>query len=178
MVAEIAAYVAADRLKEMTVKLRFAVPAALVLAANLFGAAIAQSMPVVPPTAVKPDPSSLVALLQGDLVWTKDPLGQQQAILFGDPNKAGPYGVAIKWPPGQFSHPHTHTTDRWAYVAKGTWWVSSSTHRDIATTYPLPQGSFGTDLANKVHWDGAKDEEVVLIVFGIGPIDSKLAEEK
>jgi quercetin dioxygenase-like cupin family protein len=111
-------------------------------------------------------------------VWTKDPLGQQQAPLFGDPSKPGPYGVAIKWPPGQFSHPHTHTTDRWAYVAKGTWWVSSSSHRDIATTYPLPQGSFGTDLANKVHWDGAKDEEVILIVFGVGPIDSKLAQEK
>ena len=61
-------------------------------------------MPAAPPTAVKPDPSSLVALLEKDLVWTKDPLGQQQAILFGDPNKAAPYGVAIKWAPGQFSH--------------------------------------------------------------------------
>lgn len=164
--------------EETKVRLRSIVPAVLVLAAISFGAAGAQTAPAIPSTAVKPDPSSLVALLQSDLVWTKDPLGQQQAILFGDPNKAGPYGVAIKWLPGQFSHPHTHTTDRWAYVAKGTWWVSSSTHRDIATTYPLPQGSFGTDLANKVHWDGAKNEEVVLIVFGIGPIDSKLAEEK
>jgi quercetin dioxygenase-like cupin family protein len=86
--------------------------------------------------------------------------------------------VAIKWEPGQFSHPHVHSTDRWAYVAKGTWWVSSSSHRDIATTYPVPQGSFGIDFANKVHWDGAKDEEVILIVMGMGPIDSKLAEEK
>jgi quercetin dioxygenase-like cupin family protein len=159
-------------------KIRSAGAVALVLAAGLVSVASAQTLPPIPPTAVMPDPSSIVALLEKDMVWTKDPLGQQQAPLFGDPSKPGPYGVAIKWPPGQFSHPHTHTTDRWAYVAKGTWWVSSSSHRDIATTYPLPQGSFGTDLANKVHWDGAKDEEVILIVFGVGPIDSKLAQEK
>lgn len=160
-------------------KLRSSALAVLVVAASLAGAANAQTMPPIPPTAVKPDPSSIVALLEKDLVWTKDPLlGQQQAPLFGDPTKPAPYGVAIKWPPGQFSHPHTHSTDRWAYVAKGTWWVSSSSHRDIATTYPVPAGSFGIDLANKVHWDGAKDEEVILIVFGVGPIDSKLAEEK
>jgi quercetin dioxygenase-like cupin family protein len=157
-------------------KLRSAVVAALVLAASLVGAAAAQ--PPVPPRAVMPDPKSIVMLLEKELVWTKDPLGQQQAPLFGDPSKPAPYGVAIKWSPGQFSHPHTHSTDRWAYVAKGTWWVSSSSHRDIDTTFPVPAGSFGIDLANKVHWDGAKDEEVTLIVFGVGPIDSKLAEEK
>ena len=138
----------------------------------------AQTSPPIPPTAVKPDPASIFAIAEKDLVWTKDPLGQMQAPLFGDPSKPGPYGVVIKWPPGQFSHPHFHSTDRWAYVAKGTWWVSSSSHRDISTTYPVPQGSFGIDFANKVHWDGAKDEEVMLIVIGLGPIDSQLAEEK
>ena len=157
-------------------KIRLAA-AALVLAASLVSVVSAQTMPPIPSTAIPPDPKSIVSLLEKDMKWTTDPLGQQQAVLFGDPNKPGPYAVAIKWAPGLFSHPHTHTTDRWAYVAKGTWWVSTSTHRDIATTYPVPQGSFGIDLANKVHWDGAKDEEVVLIVFGIGPIDSKLAEE-
>lgn len=159
-------------------KIRSVAIATVVLLTGLVSGASAQVTPPIPSTAVRPDPKSIVTLLEKDLVWTKDPLGQQQAPLFGDPSKPGPYGVAIKWSPGQFSHPHTHTTDRWAYVAKGTWWVSSSSHRDIATTYPTPQGTFAIDLANKVHWDGAKDEEVVLIVFGVGPIDSKLAEEK
>lgn len=151
--------------------------AAFVLVA-LGTAAGAQTTPSIPSTAIAPDPKSIVTVLPTDLVWTRDPLGQEQAPLFGDPSKPGPYGVAIKWLPGHFSHPHTHSTDRWAYVAKGTWWVSSSSHRDPATTYPVPQGTFGIDLANKVHWDGAKDEEVILIVMGMGPIDSKLAEEK
>jgi len=74
----------------------------------------------IPPTAIPPDPKNIVSLLEKDMKWTADPLGQQQAVLFGNPNRPGPYAVAIKWAPGLFSHPHTHTTDRWAYVAKGT----------------------------------------------------------
>ncbi len=70
------------------------------------------------------------------------------------------------------SHPHFHSTDRWAYVVSGTWWVSTSSHYDPATTWPLPAGSFATDLAGKVHWDGAKDETVILEVVGMGPATS------
>ncbi len=143
------------------------------------GSAAAQTKPlVIPPTAIPPDPKSIVSVLPTDLVWKTESLGQLQAPLFGDPTKPGVYGVAIKWLPGQMSHPHFHTTDRWAYVAKGTWWVSSTSHYDPATTWPVPEGTFGIDLANKVHWDGAKDEEVILIVLGMGPMDSKTVEDK
>jgi hypothetical protein len=126
------------------------------LAALLFAAeapATAQTMSAIPPlsipkTAVKPDPTHATFILPKDLKWKKESLGQLQAPLDGDPDKPGPYGILIKWPKGQMSHPHFHTTDRFAYVVQGTWWISTSEHWDPKTTWPLPQGSFATDLAN------------------------------
>jgi hypothetical protein len=38
----------------------------------------------------------------------------------------------------------------------GTWWVSSSNVYDERTTYPFHAGTFSTDVANTVHWDGAR----------------------
>jgi hypothetical protein len=131
----------------------------------------------IPPTALPLDPKSVIGIKPEDLKWKKEGLGQWQAPLFGDPSKPGTYGVMIKWLPGEFSHPHSHSTDRWAYVVKGTWWVSTGTHRDISTTYPVVQGTFGIDYANETHWDGAKDEEVILLVIGNGPVDTKMVPE-
>jgi hypothetical protein len=151
--------------------------AALALCAVLTPA-MAQNMPAIPKTAVKPDPSHATFILPKDLKWKKESLGQLQAPLYGDPAKPGPYGILIKWPKGQMSHPHFHTTDRFAYVVKGTWWVSTSTHWDPKTTWPLPEGSFATDLAGKVHWDGSKDEDLILLVTGMGPMKTATVPEK
>ena len=143
--------------------------------AIMYGTALAQ---VIPKTAVLPNPKHAMFILPKDLKWKREGLGQWQASLFGDPSKPGPYGILIKWTPGTMSRPHTHSTDRWAYVVKGTWWVSTSDHYDPATTYPLPAGTFAVDFAGKVHWDGAKDEEVILEVVGMGPADTVLVPEK
>jgi len=151
--------------------------AALVLAAILMPAA-GQTMPAIPKTAIKPDPTHATFILPKDLKWKKESLGQLQAPLYGDPDKPGPYGILIKWPKGQMSHPHFHTTDRFAYVVKGTWWISTSDHWDPKTTWPLPEGSFATDLAGKVHWDGSKDEDLILLVTGMGPMKSVTVPEK
>jgi quercetin dioxygenase-like cupin family protein len=145
---------------------------AFVLTAACALPAVAQTQPAIPATAVKPDPSHATFLLPKDLKWKRESLGQLQAPLYGDPDKPGPYGILIKWPKGQMSHPHFHTTDRFAYVVSGTWWVSTSSHYDPAATYPLPQGSFATDLAGKVHWDGAKTEDLILLVTGMGPMQT------
>ena len=145
---------------------------ALALSAGCALPAAAQTQPIIPATAVKPDPSHATFLLPKDLKWKRENLGQLQAPLYGDPDKPGPYGILIKWPKGQMSHPHFHTTDRFAYVVSGTWWVSTSGHYDPATTYPLPPGSFATDLAGKVHWDGSKTEDLILLVTGMGPMQT------
>jgi hypothetical protein len=94
--------------------------------------------------------------------------------LFGDPNKPGIYGVLIKWEPGHNSRPHFHSTDRYIYVVSGSWWVSSSTHYDPSKMYPIPAGTFVTDIKNTIHWDGAKAETgpCILLLVGEGPMVS------
>lgn len=129
--------------------------------------------------AFKPDPSHIPFTLPANIPWKcNDATGQCQASLFGDPSKPGIYGVLIKWLPGHFSHPHFHSTDRFIYVISGNWWVSSSQTFDMDKTYPIPAGSFVTDIANTVHWDGAKDVPAILELVGTGPVVTTQAEKK
>ena len=116
-----------------------------------------------------PDPTHIPIVFGKDITWKN---GEGEARLFGDPNKPGIYGVLIKWLPGHNSKPHFHSTDRYIYVVSGTWWVSSSTTYDKSRMYPIPAGSFVTDIANTVHWDGAKDSTgpCILLLVGEGPM--------
>jgi hypothetical protein len=141
------------------------------LAASLWGTALTQGP--------APDPTHIPFTLPADIQWTGPHGGEYLAPLFGDPNKPGPYGFLAKWMPGNFSHPHFHSADRWIYVVSGTWWVSSSSHFDPSKAYPLPAGSFAIDRANTVHWDGAKEggEPAVLELVGMGPVTSTGVDE-
>jgi hypothetical protein len=77
-----------------------------------------------------------------------------------------------------FSRPHFHPNDRYIVVLQGTWWVGSGPTFDPANSTPMPAGSFVTHFAKQVHWDGAKDEDAVLLIMGEGPATSTRAEEK
>ena len=138
----------------------FAIAACVLTAASVAVAADNYSVP---------DPSHIVFTAPKDVKW-KMGAGSDQAVIFGDPDKPGLYGILIRWHPGQFSRPHFHNTDRYAYVISGTWWVSSSDTYDLSKTYPMPAGSVVTDLANTVHFDGAKDGDALLELVGVGPV--------
>jgi quercetin dioxygenase-like cupin family protein len=139
---------------------RFALAACAVMAAT---AAVAADNYTVP------DPSHITFTPPKDIKW-KMGKASDQAVIFGDPDKPGIYGILIRWHPGNFSRPHFHNTDRYAYVLSGTWWVSSNDTFDTDKTYPMPAGSVVTDLANTVHFDGAKDGEALLELVGMGPV--------
>jgi hypothetical protein len=141
------------------------------LLATLCGTTFAQGPP--------PDPANIPIILPPDIPWKGPHGGEYTATLWGDPSKPGPYGFLAKWMPGNFSHPHSHSADRWIYVVSGTFWVSSSAHFDPAMAYPLPAGSFLIDRANTVHWDGAKagGEPVVLELVGMGPVTTTGVDE-
>ena len=51
------------------------------------------------PSGPLPDPTHIPIVLPKDIKWTGQEGRMQQAVLFGDPNKPGLYGV-IKWFPG------------------------------------------------------------------------------
>ena len=54
-------------------------------------------------------------------------------------------------------------------MLKGTWWVGTGTKYDPDSTVPMPAGTFVTHYGQQVHFDGAKDEDAVLLIVGEGP---------
>ena len=75
---------------------------------------------------------------------------------------------------GTFTRPHFHATARQIYVADGTWWVGSGANRNTADSIAKREGSYVDQPANQVHWDGAKDEDVLLLIAGEGPATETL----
>src|SRR5437899_6131745 len=102
----------------------------------------------------------------------------ESAVLFGDPSKPGPYVVRVKWFPGNMSRPHFHPNDRFFAVLSGTWWMGTGEVFDPESTVPAPAGSYVIHYAGKVHYDGAKHEETIIQVWGMGPATSTPAEKR
>jgi quercetin dioxygenase-like cupin family protein len=126
-------------------------------------------IPLVSAQAVELNPAAVIYQLPDQIKWTDPGTGAKNAVLMGDPTKPGVYAVMVKWLPGNFSRPHFHPNDRFITVLKGTWWVGTGTKFDISQTVPMPAGSFVTHFGKQIHWDGAKDEEAVLVIMGEGP---------
>ena len=130
--------------------------------------------------AAELNPAAVIYKLPEQIPWGPvNAAGAQSAVVVGDPAKPGFYMVYNKWTKGNhFSRPHFHPNDRYIVVLQGTWWVGSGPKFDPANTTPMPAGSFVTHFAKQVHWDGAKDEETILLIMGEGPATSTAAEEK
>jgi quercetin dioxygenase-like cupin family protein len=114
-----------------------------------------------------------------EIKWVRNAAGtNESAVLFGDPSKPGPYVVRLKWLPGNMSRPHFHPNDRFFVVLSGTWWMGTGETFDPSSTVPAPAGSYVVHYANKVHYDGAKAEEAIIQVWGMGPATSTPAEKR
>jgi oxalate decarboxylase/phosphoglucose isomerase-like protein (cupin superfamily) len=87
--------------------------------------------------------SDTISITQADeLQWQDYPglPGVKFVVVAGNPREAGPYTIRAKFSPGVMSKPHWH-----------------------------PEARFVTVMQGKVHYDGAKDEEVIVQISGIGP---------
>jgi hypothetical protein len=129
-------------------------------------------------SAAEPNPAALSYKLPDQIKWTTSPSGASQAILVGDPAKPGLYIVLTKWSAHHMSRPHFHPNDRYVTVISGTWWVGTGPKYDPDSTTPIPAGSFVTHYGKQIHYDGAKDGDVVLQILGQGPATSTPAEGK
>src|ERR1700676_4888820 len=105
--------------------------------------------------------------------WAGLPPGSgEMAKLYGDIDRPGPYLVLMKWNPGWFSAPHS-------YAMSGTWWVNSGADFTPDMAVPVPAGGYVKRTARTFHYDGVPHgtkEPVVIALFGIGPVDIRLAD--
>ena len=103
------------------------------------------------------------------------PEGERRINLVGDPSEPGLYVLQLTWPPGSGSRPHFHNNARYIQVLKGTWYVSTGAAADIYdpdSMIPVEEGSFIYEPPEGHHYDMAKDEEVVVQIWGIGPVNN------
>ncbi len=124
------------------------------------------------------NPKALIYQLPSQIHWQDDPNGISRAVMHGDLSKPGTYIVLVKWHAHHMSHPHFHPNDRFITVLSGTWWVGTGKKFDPDSTVPMPAGSFVTHFGKQVHYDGAKDGDVILEIVGEGPATATPAEEK
>ena len=90
-------------------------------------------------------------------------------VVDGDPSKPGIYTIRAKFAPRTMSQPHWHPEARYVTVIKGTWWTGAGAKFDPENTVPVKAGGFSVHTAKEIHYDGAKDEEVIVQISGIGP---------
>ena len=123
-----------------------------------------------------PDLSTMAIVRDADIKWTESPRtpGLRMAVVYGDPAMPGLYIIRVRFAAGAMSRPHFHPEERYIAVLKGTWWVGAGPKWDRNATTPVPAGSFVVHHPNKIHYDGAKDEEVVLQIVGYGPSGTEL----
>jgi len=142
---------------------------AAALAATLLLSALACAPASAQPA---PDAKGFIRATPDEIQWKAAELGVKNVVLYGDPSKPGLYVVRNTFPPGIMSSPHYHSQDRFVVVIKGTWYTGTDDSWDPATTKGLGPGSYMMHPKGAIHFDGAKDEEVIVQITGIGPVET------
>ncbi len=125
--------------------------------------------------------SDTISIMQVDeLQWQDYPglPGVTFVVIAGNPREAGPYTIRAKFAPGVMSRPHWHPEARYVTVLKGIWWAGEGEVLDPDKTIPVKAGGFAIHTPGKVHYDGAKDEEAIVQISGIGPSGTNIVNPK
>ncbi len=126
------------------------------------------------------DGTDFLRLTPETIKWVDYPgdgakFGIKEAFIYGDPTKQGLYVIRLKFPPGVMSTPHSHPETRIGTVIKGTWWTGTGDKFDPASAVGIPVGGIMIHPAGKVHYDGARNEETIVQMMGVGPSGKKTA---
>jgi quercetin dioxygenase-like cupin family protein len=145
------------------------------LTASLISASVLSA--TAGPPAVQDE--GFVRLRPDQVRWEEVPdgYGAKIATLAGDPSKSGLYVQRVSFPPHVMTRPHWHATDRYVTVIQGTWYAGTGSTFDPRRAVPMKAGSYMFHPAHALHWDGSNsDEEVIVQVFGMGPLKTVRSE--
>jgi anti-sigma factor ChrR (cupin superfamily) len=110
----------------------------------------------------------------GEMKWGPAPpalpAGAQIAVLDGDPGKAAPFVMRLKFPDGYKIPPHWHSGAENITTISGTFMMGLGDKYDAAAMHTLPAGSFAMMPKEGRHYATVKGETIVQI-HGTGPFD-------
>jgi quercetin dioxygenase-like cupin family protein len=100
------------------------------------------------------------------------PPGAQIAVLAGDPTKAVPYTVRLKFPANYDIPAHSHPTDEHVAVVSGELFIGMGTKLNRKAGEGLVVGGFALMPANMNHFAYTRGETTILL-YGQGPVEFK-----
>ena len=96
--------------------------------------------------------------------------GAQMAVLEGDPAKAGPFTLRLKFPANYKVSPHWHPADEHVTVIAGTLYLALGDQMSQPQEKKvLPAGSFRIVSAKAHHFGWTQEDGVTLQLHGWGP---------
>ena len=100
------------------------------------------------------------------------PAGAQIAVLSGDPGKAVPYAVRLKFPAHYAIPAHSHPTDENVVVVSGalTFGMGDKLRKGAAANKTLSQGGYALMPANMNHF-AYTAQETTIVLYGQGPVE-------
>jgi quercetin dioxygenase-like cupin family protein len=103
------------------------------------------------------------------------PPGAQIAVLAGDPTKAVPYTVRLKFPANYAIPAHSHPTDEHVIVVTGavTFGMGDKLMKSDPSNKTLTPGGFALAAANMNHYAFTSGQETTIVLYGQGPVDFK-----
>lgn len=103
--------------------------------------------------------------------------GLKMVVLHGDPGKAEPYTLRLKFPDGYAFPPHWHPNLEHVTVVSGAFYLGmgDTVNKEAAMAYQ--PGDYLIAPPRMSHFGWVKGETVIQL-HGIGPFDIKLAGEK
>lgn len=102
------------------------------------------------------------------------PAGAQIAVLSGDPSKAVPYAVRLKFPANYSIAAHSHPTDENVVVVSGalTFGMGDKLAKGAANK-TLGVGGYALMPANMNHFAYTTATETTIVLYGVGPVEFK-----
>jgi quercetin dioxygenase-like cupin family protein len=102
------------------------------------------------------------------------PPGAQIAVLSGDPTKAAPYSLRLKFPANYAIPAHSHPTDEHVVVTSGavTFGMGEKLARGAKGNKTLAVGGFALMPANMNHF-AYTTRESTIVLYGVGPVEFK-----
>ena len=100
------------------------------------------------------------------------PAGAQIAVLSGDPTKAVPYAVRLKFPANYAIPAHSHPTDENVVVVSGavTFGMGDKLTKSAAVNKTLPVGGYALMPARMNHF-AYTTAEATIVLYGMGPVE-------
>ena len=133
---------------------------------------ISASVLLLPTLMAQDSEDGFIRIPVDELQWTVRESGTAFVIIEGNPAEEGFYIQRNRFPPGNCSTPHYHDQDRYITVLSGTWYTATNADTTMEDMVPLPAGSYMKHPAGGWHFDGARDEEVIVEIRGMGPVNT------